>query len=169
MPFHPLRAAFAVLPLALVSFLAACGGGNGSSEKPVAGAGYADPSLPPPIIPAGGKVNTQQEADAGLAVNKYLWRAALETFQFMPLLSEDPFGGVIVTDWYSPSPTGDERFKATVYVLGRQLRSDGVKVALFRQVRAGGAWADSPVNPATATDIENKVLARARELRAQGS
>jgi hypothetical protein len=164
MPLHPLRLILLVLPLAL----AACGGGNGSSEKPVAGGAYADPSLPPPIVP-GGKVNKQQEADAGLAVNKYLWRAALETFQFMPLLSEDPFGGVIVTDWYAPNPAGGERFKATVYVLGRQLRSDGVRVALFRQVRDGGGWADAPVNPATATDIENKVLARARELRAQAS
>jgi hypothetical protein len=164
MQFQPIRAAICLLPLALV----ACGGGNGSSEKPVAGAAYADPSLPPPIVAAGpGKGNKQQEADAGLAVNKYLWRAALETFQFMPLLSEDPFGGVIVTDWYAPPSSGGERFKATVYILGRQLRSDGVKVALFRQVQQGGAWADAPVNPATATDIENKVLARARELRAQ--
>jgi hypothetical protein len=165
MPFHPFRAAISLLPLALV----ACGGGNGSSEKPVAGAAYADPSLPPPVIPSGGKVNKQQEADAGLVVNKYLWRAALETFQFMPLLSADPFGGVLVTDWYAPPTTSGERFKATVYVLGRQLRSDGVRVALFRQVQQGGAWVDALINPATATDIENKVLARARELRAQGT
>jgi hypothetical protein len=165
MLFHPFRVAVCLLPLALVG----CGGGNGSSEKPVAGAAYADPSLPPPIIPNGGKVNKQQEADAGLAVNKYLWRAALETFQFMPLLSADPFGGVLVTDWYAPPTASGERFKATVYVLGRQLRSDGVRVALFRQVQQGGAWVDQPVNPATATDIENKVLARARELRAQGT
>jgi hypothetical protein len=157
----PLRAAICLLPLALV----ACGGGDGSSEKAVAAG--ADPSLPPPIVTGPGKGNKQQEADAGLAVNKYLWRAALETFQFMPLLSEDPFGGVIVTDWYSPPGANGERFKATVYILGRQLRSDGVRVALFRQVPGNGGWTDAPVNPATATDIENKVLARARELRAQ--
>jgi len=71
-----------------------------------------------------------------------------------------------VTDWYSPPTTTGERFKATAFVLGRQLRADGVKITIFRQVRDGGAWADAPVNPATAVDIENKVLARARELRA---
>jgi hypothetical protein len=87
----------------------------------------------------------------------------------MPLLSADPFGGVLVTDWYAPPTTSGERFKATVYVLGRQLRSDGVRVALFRQVQQGGGWVDAPISPATATDIENKVLARARELRAQGT
>jgi hypothetical protein len=158
----PSRLALLLLPLALF----ACGGDK-STVKPAAGGAY-DPSLPPPVV-AGDKGNAKQEADAGLAVNKYLWRAALETFQFMPLLSEDPFGGVIVTDWYTPHATQDERFKATVYILGRQLRADGVKVALFRQVRQAGAWADAPVNPNTATDIENKVLARARELRAQGA
>jgi hypothetical protein len=76
---------------------------------------------------------------------------------------------VIVTDWYSPPTTSGERFKATVYVLGRELRSDGVKVTLFRQTRDADGWADAAVNPATATDIENKVLARARELRARGA
>jgi hypothetical protein len=158
------RSACLLLPLAM----AACGGGD-SSVKPVSGAAYADPSLPPPATASVAKANKQQEADAGLVVNKYLWRGALDTLGFMPLASADPFGGVIVTDWYSPPTTAGERFKATVYVLGRQLRSDGVKVSLFRQVRDGGEWADAPVNPATATDIENKILARARELRARAA
>jgi hypothetical protein len=162
---HPtLRAAFCLLPL----MLGACGGGgDGSSVKPVAVNAYADPSLPPPAPIA--KVNKQQEDEAGLVVNKYLWRGALETVGFMPLASADPFGGVIVTDWYSPPTTTGERFKATVYVLGRELRSDGVKVTLFRQTRDADGWADAQVNPATATDIENKILARARELRARGT
>jgi hypothetical protein len=125
-----------------------------------------EPSPPPAPI---AKVNKQQEDEAGLVVNKYLWRGALETVGFMPLASADPFGGVIVTDWYSPPTTTGERFKATVYVLGRELRSDGVKVTLFRQTRDADGWADAQVNPATATDIENKILARARELRARGT
>ncbi len=161
---HPLlRAAFCLLPL----MLGACGGGDGSSVKPVAGNTYIDPSLPPPAPIT--KANKQQEAETGLVVNKYLWRGALETVGFMPLASADPFGGVIVTDWYSPPTTMGERFKATVYVLGRELRSDGVKVTLFRQTRDADGWADAPVNPATATDIENKILARARELRARAT
>ena len=165
MALPSLRAAFCLLPLAL----GACGGGgDGSSVKAVAGGAYADPNLPPPPL-AIAKANKAQEADTGLAVNKFLWRGALETLGFMPLASADPYGGVIVTDWYSPPTTTGERFKATVYVLGRELRSDGVKVTLFRQTRDADGWADAPVNPATATDIENKVLARARELRARGA
>jgi hypothetical protein len=102
---------------------------------------------------------------AGLGVNAYLWRATLDTLSFLPLSSADPFGGVIITDWYAPPATPDERFRATAYILGRQLRSDGVRVTVFRQVRQGNGWVDAPAAASTATDLENQVLARARELR----
>jgi hypothetical protein len=113
---------------------------------------------------AGGKA---EEGGAGLGVNAYLWRGALDTLAFMPLSSADPFGGVIITDWYQPPAGAGERFKATAYILGRQLRADGVKVSVFRQVARGGTWVDAPVSPVTTSEIENKVLARARELRSQ--
>ncbi len=103
---------------------------------------------------------------AAIPVNSYLWRATLDTLSFMPLASADPFGGVIITDWYSPPETKNERFKLTVYILTRQLRADGIRVAVFRQVRDdGGKWVDSKVNKNTAADLENAILTRARELR----
>ena len=102
-----------------------------------------------------------------LGVNAYLWRGALDTLSFMPLASADPFGGVIITDWYTPAAANGERFKASAYILGRELRSDGVRVAIFRQVLQNGQWVDAPVSPVTVGEIENKVLARARELREQ--
>jgi hypothetical protein len=106
-------------------------------------------------------------AGSGIGVNAYLWRGALDTLSFMPLASADPFGGVIITDWYTPPASSGERFKATAYILGRQLRSDGVRVSIFRQVLQNGQWVDAPVSPVTVGDIENKVLSRARELREQ--
>jgi len=102
-----------------------------------------------------------------LGVNAYLWRGALDTLSFMPLASADPFGGVIITDWYTPPAASAERFKATAYILGRELRSDGVRVTIFRQVLENGQWVDAGVSPVTVGDIENKVLSRARELREQ--
>jgi hypothetical protein len=105
--------------------------------------------------------------EAGLGVNAFLWRATLDTLSFMPLASADPFGGVIITDWYSPPGAGGERFKATAYLMGRQLRSDGVRVSVFRQVRQGGTWVDAAVSPATNAELEDRILARARELRSQ--
>ncbi len=105
----------------------------------------------------------------GIGVNAFLWRGALDTLSFLPLSSADPFGGVIITDWFSPADAPGERFKATAYILGQDLRSDGIRVSVFRQVNHGGRWADAPVNPSTVSEIENKVLDRARRLREQSS
>jgi hypothetical protein len=108
----------------------------------------------------------QPEGSApGIGVNVYLWRAALETIDFMPLVQADPFGGVIITDWYAPPETPAERFKLTVYILDRALRADAVKVAVFRQVNGDGGWTDAQIDPTTETGIEDSILTRARELR----
>ena len=101
---------------------------------------------------------------AGIGVNAYLWRAALETINFLPLTQADPFGGVIITDWYSPEGP-DERFKLNVYVLDSELRADAVKVAVFRQTSGENGWQDAAVDPETSTSIEDSILTRARELR----
>jgi hypothetical protein len=104
---------------------------------------------------------------ANLGVNAFLWRGSLDTLSFMPLVSADPFGGVIITDWYTPQGVTGERFKATVYILSRELRADGLRVSIFRQTNDGTGWQDAQVAATTETDIEDKILARARELRAK--
>lgn len=102
----------------------------------------------------------------GIGVNAFLWRGALETLNFMPLASADPFGGLIITDWYQPASAPDERLKVHVLILDRSLRADAVKVSVFRQARSrGGEWVDQPVDPKTATELEDKILTKARELR----
>ena len=101
----------------------------------------------------------------GIGVNSFLWRASLDTISFLPLMSADPFGGVIITDWYSPPETPDERFKMTVYILDRRLRADGLKVAVFRQQLGAKSWRDAAVAGGTSTKLENAILLRARELR----
>jgi hypothetical protein len=100
-----------------------------------------------------------------LGVNSYLWHATLDTLSFMPLQSADPFGGVIITDWYTSPQAQSERLKVTVYILDRRLRADGIKVAVFRQTKSAEGWADAQVNPDTATKLTDAILTRARELR----
>jgi len=102
----------------------------------------------------------------GIGVNAYLWRASLDTLSFMPLASADPFGGVIITDWFAPPETGgQERFKLTVFILDQNLRADAIKVSVFRQERQGpGEWLDVTINSATAVDLENAILTRARQM-----
>lgn len=117
----------------------------------------------------GGLQTGDQGGGSGIAVNSFLWRASLDTIAFMPLASADPFGGVIITDWYSPPENPDERFKVNVYILDRQLRADGIRAAVFRQRLAGGQWAEAPVDKATSTELENAILTRARQLRVSQS
>lgn len=99
-----------------------------------------------------------------MGVNSYLWRASLETLNFMPLAQVDPFGGVIVTDWYASAEAPNERFKANVYILDTNLRADALKTSIFKQTRNGGGWADAAVDADTARQIENAILTRARQL-----
>ncbi len=105
------------------------------------------------------------EENGALGVNAYLWRASLDTLSFMPLASADPYGGVIITDWYANPAKVDERMKATVYILDTRLRADGVSAAVFRETLANGVWTPSTVSPETNVALENAILSKARQLR----
>jgi hypothetical protein len=112
-----------------------------------------------------GPTSPAASEEAGIGVNSFLWRASLDTLNFMPLASADPFGGVIITDWYSDPSTPNERFKATVYILDTRLRADALNVSIFRQQQTNGTWSDATVDPDTEIQIENAILTRARQLR----
>lgn len=116
-----------------------------------------------PLLQGGGQA--APAGGGGIGVNAFLWRATLDTISFMPLASADPFGGVIITDWFAPPDAGGgERFKLTVFILDQRLRADGIKVAVFRQERVDETWLDATVNPSTVTDLEDAILTRAREM-----
>lgn len=102
---------------------------------------------------------------SGIGVNSFLWRASLDTVSFMPLASADPFGGVIITDWYTAPEKPNERFKVNIFISDKQLTSTGVNVKVFRQSNNSGNWIDSTVADDTATQMEDAILARARQLR----
>ncbi len=116
--------------------------------------------------PFGGGKHAAVDNPAAIGVNGYLWRASLDTLAFMPLASADPYGGVILTDWYINPEKPDERFKCTVYILDTRLRADGINVTIFKQHQdASGTWVDVAAADQTASDIENAILTRARQLR----
>ena len=101
-----------------------------------------------------------------IGVNSYLWRASLDTISFMPIKSADAFGGVILTDWHSPSESPNERFKLNVYILDRALRADGIRVAAFRQILdQNSQWRAAKLTKKTSRKIEDAILTRARQLR----
>ena len=100
-----------------------------------------------------------------IGVNAYLWRAALDTLNFLPVVDVDSSGGVIITDWYVTPDTAGERLKVSVYILDARLRSDAIKVQVFRQEARAGQWVDAVVRAGPAMKIEDAILTRARELR----
>ena len=110
----------------------------------------------------------QPGGGTGVDVNAYLWRATLDTVSIWPVASADPFGGVIITDWYAPPNTPNERFKLNIYILDRAMRADGVRVSVFRQRRTvDGDWLNAITQTQTAIQIENAILSRARQFRNQ--
>lgn len=113
----------------------------------------------------GNKKKKGEGEGSGISVNSFLWRASLDTVSFMPLSSADPFGGVILTDWYTPPETENERFKINVFILSRELRSDGVRVRAFKQVFQKNKWVDAEVTGETSRQLEDTILTRARQFR----
>lgn len=154
--------------LAGLLFLAACESTESTAEYPPFDPNYGrfgKITGEDGLVIFGGDKKSGGGAGEWIGVNSYLWRAALDTTAFLPLLSADPFGGVIISDWYTAAETPDERIKMTVYILSRELRSDGVKVAVFRQVKKGTVWVDAKVADQTAKQVEDAILSKARNLR----
>ncbi|MEO0057543.1 MAG: hypothetical protein RIT17_996 [Pseudomonadota bacterium] len=144
-PFRPAfkRAAKLALSGAAIIALSACGG----SERP--------------------RTELQAAQLNTIGVNAYLWRAALDTVSFAPLLQADSNGGVIVTDWYANPSNPNERVKLTVTILDQDLRADALRVAASRQVAEGGNWVEAPVQATTVQKLEDIILTKARDLRRQ--
>jgi ABC-type oligopeptide transport system substrate-binding subunit len=154
---------------ACACFVAACSS-DGAGEMVAASTPTASTSTGSWFWPFGGSDDAQTATDMPqLGVNAYLWRATLDTLNFMPLASADPVGGVVISDWYAAPDKPDEHMKVTVYILDRRLRADAVKVNVFRQTRSTNGWTDAAVNSDTGIKLENAILARARELRLAGN
>jgi hypothetical protein len=151
----PIRGAGIVGGIAALVLLAGCGGRNPDS--------LAAPRNHLMDVDRGATGGDDQLRGG---VDAYLWRGALDTLSFMPFASADAVGGVILTDWYQPPSSKDERFKIVCYVLDRRLRSDALRVSVFRQVKQDGDWVDTPPAANTVSDITSRILARARQLRA---
>lgn len=114
-----------------------------------------------------GDLNTNN--DGGMPVNAILWRASLEVVSLLPIADVDTFGGTIISEWYSKPDNPDERLKLTVFVVDRELRSDAVRVTVHVQTRDGvdGTWGSSVRDETFARRLEDLILNRAREIRAE--
>lgn len=121
------------------------------------------------ITMLGGDSDDKDSGTGGnpLGVNSFLWRGTLDTLAFMPLISADPWGGTILTDWYEDPEAPGERFKVNALILDRNLRTDSLKISVFRQKKnvTSGLWEDAQVDAGMGRKLEDTVLTRARQLR----
>ncbi len=102
----------------------------------------------------------------GSTVSPIAWQAALDTLNFVKFSSEDPLTGMLVTNWYSPQNKPNERFRITVFVLSRELRSDTVAVTVDRQqLSPTGQWVSTTIAREVEDDLENTILRRAGQLK----
>jgi hypothetical protein len=104
--------------------------------------------------------NGGDDPNVTVEVNRYIWNAALDILDFMPIQSADPFTGVIVYGFGTP-PGGGQAYRATVFVRDPALDARSLNVALVG--RSG------PASTETVRAIEDAILTRARELRVRDS
>ena len=117
----------------------------------------------------GKETTTANTNSVVMPVNIFLWKGALETLSFMPLNSADPIGGTILTDWYSNSDNQNERCKLNVFISGKKLTTQNLKVTSFCQEFKNQIWVNKDVDSNNNTKIENAILNKAKKLKLQSS
>ncbi len=116
----------------------------------------------------GSKKKGSSAQGTGMRVNPYLWSASLDAISFMPLVSADANGGVIVTDWYTDEKKSSERLKVTIKISSIELRVEAINIAIHKQRLSGNQWVNVSVEDRIAsTELENIILTKARHLRMQ--
>ena len=117
--------------------------------------------------------NNQEKNTSGgviaMSVNPFLWRAALETIDFMPLSSADQIGGTIITDWYSTSGNEKERCKLNIFITGTNLKTENLRVVSFCQEFKNPTWVNKETAKENNIKIENAILNKAKKLKLQTS
>ncbi|MBO6466424.1 MAG: DUF3576 domain-containing protein [Pelagibacteraceae bacterium] len=114
-----------------------------------------------------GEINKSEKTTAtiGLPINPYLWKGSLETIDFMPLASVDPFAGIIITDWYANQGAPNERCKINIFIKGYEMKTDNLKVNSFCQSLSNGQWVDIKNNIDNDAKLENAILNKAKKIR----
>ena len=164
----------------LVFFISACNGKverNYDDYHPQVGEDRRDSKISSiitkshdPIVLYGPKKGSSENGSASGMASSYLWKAALESVAFMPLISSDSNGGAIITDWYSVPESPNEQFKFNIFILNAELQVSSIKVVAFKQVRHGsGNWHYVKASKELSNDIEDSILKKAIALKAKST
>ncbi len=118
------------------------------------------------LLDLGKNKSDTNTASVGFPINPYLWKGSLETISFMPLTSADPFGGIIITDWYAEQNESDQRCKINIFIKGVELKTENLKVNSFCQkLNEKNVWIDQKINQENNIKLENAILNKAKKIR----
>ena len=118
------------------------------------------------MLGVGGKDKTNNNQIVN--INPYLWNASLNILSSaMPLASIDSASGVIISDWYSLKGKSNERVKITILIQSSELRSDALKVEIFKQINKANSWQSAKIDPSIALALERKIIQKAGFLSSQ--
>jgi len=102
------------------------------------------------------------------ATTNELWRASLDSIDFMPLSSVNYSGGIIVTDWYSNNQNNNESVKISIRFLTNEIRSDALNIKLFKKVcNESNNCKVSESSGEVIKELKKKILTRAKIYEAQ--
>ena len=104
-----------------------------------------------------------------LPINELLWNSTLDTLDFMSYEKIDPFGGIIITNWFINQNNEKIRNKITVSFSSSELRANSIKVNVIREKFDDNQWVSDGYSDGLARKIEDLILTRARELRSKNS
>tara|TARA_Y100000816_G_scaffold273491_1_gene239872 strand:- start:2442 stop:2966 length:525 start_codon:yes stop_codon:yes gene_type:complete len=109
-----------------------------------------------------GSLGGSKAGEFDFASSNELWRASLDTLDFMPLSLANYSGGIIVTDWYSSDGSVDESVKISVRFLSNEIRSDSLAIKVFyKKCSLQKNCQITDKTDALSNDIENKILTKA--------
>ena len=97
-----------------------------------------------------GAINRNKGTTFQFSSSNPLWRASLETIDFMPLATVDYSGGIIITDWYTDTSSPKEAIKITLRFLSNEIRSNSIKVIVHNKKC-------SPTQNCTVSEIDSNI------------
>ena len=100
------------------------------------------------------------------ATSNELWRASLDTLDFMPLISADYGGGILITDWYNENNNYRDYIKISIRFLTNEIRSDSLKIKVYtKNCESSGECTISLDNPEIRQKLVSTILTKASKYK----